>query len=929
MVGVTSPALLTGIVKAVPSGDTVVIMKQAAPVNGPPPEMRVSLSSVRAPQLSRDMMSDEPFAWEAREALRERLIGRVVSFRVDYRIPALQRVFATVYGSPNITDASINLTTIESGLARVRRQASPSEGVSPELDALIAAEERAATAGKGLHSNGSPTKSRKLPSDSSNLLEGEALVSACRNQPMQAVVEYVATGSVVKVFIQHAPAGSTDVRADRMFMVSLSGVQSPGFRRAEGDDPNGPPKPLPYASNARFLTEIRLLHRDVRVVLESVDRNGVLLGSVEDPNAKIYIGEELLRAGFAKTVSWGLDHSSRAAALRAAERYARDRQLGVWKGFRPPAPNEERFTGKVIEIISGDMLSILDDNSGEIRRITLASVRASRMERPSRERSSMPIGPAAEAKETLRKKIIGRRVSVKVEYTREPGAEAVRKEVMVFATISREGDTSNADVALALISNGLLSVVRHRGEEDRATNYEEYLEREAAAMTAKRGMHAPNAQNSGVRINNLTGPDAKRRSKDVLAGLQRNGPYKGIVEYVTSASRYRIYLPSESMLITLALRAVRCPQSTRRTYGPDGSVREEVPGEPHGDESADFARERIMQRDVEVEINNVDRVGAFLGNLHVLSPSGERTDVSEMLLSTGHGYLHESFDASRDRAGSRYTSIEKEAREAKRGVWLDYVEPEATEETIVSTKSVQRRFPAVVCEIGFGGRIFVQDRDSSSAALASVARALADMNLNEAGAAPIASLRPGDVIAAKFSADGNWYRARVLFVDKATGNIDVRFLDYGNEERVQMSDIRRLGNSKGLGAPAVATEVTLANVVVPDKEDPCGIPAGEMLVDLVYNKNVEVVVMTSEGSSKVSGDILVPIAGSSSSVDKAISVREEMLKCGLARIVRKKSRTAKEAFKELRPLEEIGIHSRQFLWNYGEAFESDCDEEAQ
>ena len=78
-----------------------------------------------------------------------------------------------------------------------------------------------------------------------------------------------------------------------------------------------------------------------------------------------------------------------------------------------------------------------------------------------------------------------------------------------------------------------------------------------------------------------------------------------------------------------------------------------------------------MQREVEVEVSNVDRVGAFLGNIYILGAStAERVDVSSLLLSTGHGYIHESFDPSRDRLGARYAELEKESREANVGFGL-------------------------------------------------------------------------------------------------------------------------------------------------------------------------------------------------------------------------------------------------------------------
>ena len=47
---------------------------------------------------------------------------------------------------------------------------------------------------------------------------------------------------------------------------------------------------------------------------------------------------------------------------------------------------------------------------------------------------------------------------------------------------------------------------------------------------------------------------------------------------------------------------------------------------------------------------------------------------------------------------------------------------------------------------------------------------------------------PGSVCCAKFSEDSRWYRARV---DKLYGGeAEVQFVDYGNSERVALSDIK-------------------------------------------------------------------------------------------------------------------------------------------
>lgn len=914
---------LSGIVKAVPSGDTVLLMRQGAPINGPPPEMRLTLSSLKAPMLSRDAQSDEPFAWASREYLREKLIGKSVTFRIDYRVQSLNRVFATVFsGEGN----SVNLAVVTAGLAKIRRPVGDKEECSPEYDALLAAEEKAAAGRVGLHAGGAASVSRKVPAAGDNLMEGDAFVAWCKGKALNAIVEYISNGSCVKALLKDVPLSSEKHMGDRLLTVCLSGVQCPGFRRADGANPSTPPNPMPFAVNARFLSEIRLLNRDVSISVDGIDRNGILFATIHEPQAKLYIGEELLRAGFAKTVSWSIDLSNKAPALRAAEKYARDHRLGVWQGFRAPTRNPELFAGRCVEVVSGDMIAVLDDNTGKVRRISLASVRASRGERPGRDRSTIAIGPAAEAKEALRKKLVGRRVKVKVEYTRTPSEDSVRKDTMMFATVIREGDSKNLDVSLPLISSGLLSVIRHRGEEDRAALYEEYLERQKTAIDVKRGLHG-DVQNTTMRINNLTGPDAKRRSRDILAGLQRNGPYRGVVEYVSSASRYRIFLPTESMLITLALRAVRCPTSTRKTYGPDGSIKEEVSGEPHGDEAADFARENIMQRDVEVVVNNVDRIGAFLGNISVMNPSGEKTDVSAMLLSNGFGYMHESFDSSRDPSGSSYVALQKEAKEAKKGGWVDYVEPTEADRSVAEKVPAKKTIVGVVCEIGFGGKVFVQERDTCKAALASVESGLAGLSLDRAPETPVAGLRPGLVVAAKYSADNTWYRAKVLYVHKGKG-VDVRFIDYGNEELVDGKDIRRFGAAAPFAnSSPIAMEVNFAHIIVPGREDSNGVSAGEFLKDVMFGKEVTVSVTKMEGKAKISGDISVATAGSSDSSSPPSSVREQLLRAGLARLVRKKDRASRAAFKELRPLEEVGIASRQYLWHYGEAVESDCDED--
>ena len=67
-------AEFVGKVAEVISGDFLVVKDFAVP----PVEHRIALSSIKAPKLGRRDEKDEAFAWEAREFLRSRLIGRTV-----------------------------------------------------------------------------------------------------------------------------------------------------------------------------------------------------------------------------------------------------------------------------------------------------------------------------------------------------------------------------------------------------------------------------------------------------------------------------------------------------------------------------------------------------------------------------------------------------------------------------------------------------------------------------------------------------------------------------------------------------------------------------------------------------------------------------------------------------------------------------------
>ena len=72
-----------------------------------------------------------------------------------------------------------------------------------------------------------------------------------------------------------------------------------------------------------------------------------------------------------------------------------------------------------------------------------------------------------------------------------------------------------------------------------------------------------------------------------------------------------------------------------------------------------------------------------------------------------------------------------------------------------------------------------------------------------------------ELVAAKFSADGVWYRAKIMKINSPT-DILVHYVDFGNSESVTNQSIAALPS--GISSPALASEYHLAFLSAPSKD---------------------------------------------------------------------------------------------------------------
>jgi endonuclease YncB( thermonuclease family) len=127
----------------------VVTAGKAASATATAPERQLTLTNITAPRFSRSKnVTDEPFAFESREWLRKKCLGKVVSFRVVHQHPSGRE-----YGIVTVDGEDLASALVSAGWASARAQkedATPSASKT-DRDALTALEAEAKAAQRGMH----------------------------------------------------------------------------------------------------------------------------------------------------------------------------------------------------------------------------------------------------------------------------------------------------------------------------------------------------------------------------------------------------------------------------------------------------------------------------------------------------------------------------------------------------------------------------------------------------------------------------------------------------------------------------------------------------------------------------------------------------------------------------------------------------------
>uniref|UniRef100_A0A3Q3JRS6 Staphylococcal nuclease domain-containing protein n=1 Tax=Monopterus albus TaxID=43700 RepID=A0A3Q3JRS6_MONAL len=858
-----APPLQRGIVKMVLSGCAIIVRGQ--PRGGPPPERQINLSNIRAGAMARRAaqgqpdtkdIPDEPWAFQAREFLRKKLIGKEVCFTVEIKT-ALGREYGMVYLGKDTTGENIAESLVNEGLATVRREGI--RGNNPEQARLCELEDQSKASKKGLWSEGGGTHTIR---DIKYTIENPRnFVDSLHQKPINAIIEHVRDGSVVRALL---------LPDYYLVTVMLSGIKCPTFKR----EADGTETPEPFAAEAKFFTESRLLQRDVQIILESCP-NQIILGTILHPNGNIT--ELLLREGFARCVDWSMAvYSQGAEKLRAAERSAKERKVRIWKDYVAPTANldqkDRQFVAKVMQVVNADAL-VVKLNSGEYKTIHLSSIRPPRIEGE---------------------------VNVTVDYIRAatgPGEGTSAFPERTCATVTIGG----INIAEALVSKGLATVIRYRQDDDqRSSHYDELLAAEARAIKNGKGLHSKK-EVPIHRVADISGETQK--AKQFLPFLQRAGRSEAVVEYVFSGSRLKLYMPKETCLITFLLAGIECPRSSRNMPGGMQAA------EPFSDEATLFTKELVLQREVEVEVESMDKAGNFIGWLHI-----DGVNLSVALVENALSKVH--FTAERSAYYKTLVSAEEACRQRKEKIWANY-EEKPVEEVVHLSEEKERvaNYRAVyVTEISDTLHIYTQDVETGS----QLESLMETMRAEIAAQPPVEgsyTARRGDYCIAKF-ADGEWYRARVEKVE-SPAKVHVFYIDYGNREVVSTTRLAAIPPAFSIRAlPAQATEYAFAFIQVPQDEDARADVVDCVVRDIQNNQCL----LNIEYSGATCPHVTLQFG------DTKDDVGLGLVKEGLVMVDVRKEKHLQKMVTEYLNTQESAKSARLNIWRYGDFRADDADE---
>ncbi|KYR01596.1 hypothetical protein DLAC_01596 [Tieghemostelium lacteum] len=903
-----------GVVRAVNSGDSLVIHEVNKQGVESPDKVEYTLSHLTVPRLGyhgtpdKPATKDLPFAWESKEFLRKKSIGKKVNFYVDYQAPT-GRKYITVYLVEDLEN-SLNKQMIESGWASLFRSASGKENKKPEYLNLIQLETAAQQQELGIHNKNPEAINNSVRPI--HTLSPFDLYNKLQKKQLNAVVEQIRNANSYRVVI---------LPSFHSFVVHLSGIQCPGYKR----DASGTMQPEPYAQEAEAFITKNVLHRDVTITLDTYDKQGTLYGTVMCSDRDV--AATLLKNGFGQIVAWTCAARTDQESLKQAEQTAKDQSLRVWSTPSTPViptstttttattsstanptstsnirgvDNPREINGKVIKIGNAGQIVIVTDQKVEYE-VSLASLKVPMltkvedenalkiMSKDDQSKSRFERYYAYEAKEWLRKRLIGQRVQARLEYIRPAIAQSSLPEKPFYSVYLGKGN-----VSLGLVEAGLAKLLEHKGADNRAVDYEALIAAENKAKKKNAGLFSNKDNAPILNINDCSAfedKNLKAKATKLLPHL-RNADLPAVINLVISAQRFKIFIERDSCMINLSLSGVRVPKKE------DDAV--------IADLALNYSKDQLMQHDVTIHIDDIDKAGNFIGSLY-----HQNKNYALSLVELGYASVH---DPMRKLPGVFFETEEK-AKNARLGIWKNY-DPEEEKrqeearfrEQEEKNKASQAEFAeAIVRSVQTPTDIYVEFVNSKTEEIIHQLNLLETDNSTESLGA--SSLKVGDLARVRSDKDQKIYRAKVLEINNT--QYKVALYDIGDVEQLSANRVHPLP-AKYHQIPTLITPVSLAYLKSTPNED-----VNNDAIDFLDREFAGITLKCTVQSRDENNKMSVVLK------DDHGCINTELLRNGLVKIDPRARGSQLDQFKSD---EKTAIDSRIGFWRFGNIGSDDEDE---
>lgn len=265
------------------------------------------------------------------------------------------------------------------------------------------------------------------------------------------------------------------------------------------------------------------------------------------------------------------------------------------------------------------------------------------------------------------------------------------------------------------------------------------------------------------------------------------GSVVGVCEYVFNGARLKVRVDTEQYMINFQCNGVKA-----LVNDPNMPLRGQF-----GQDAIKFAKSTLMQRNVKMEIESVDKYGICHGILFI-----NNKNYNSSLVTQGLGYL--SLIGRPSKIHEDLEKSQKSALSAKIGMWSKFTPESLDIKTKSSLVECQQSFRATMIEMTDPHEFYLHNVDASE--LPEIEEKITiEFDKVQNLKAPVM-----DKTLCLATFDGGLFRGQIL--RKKKDNVyDVQFIDYGNKDSLSINELYRIPPSVAYYKPQ-AVKCSLAYV---------------------------------------------------------------------------------------------------------------------